>query len=40
VAGVMKLFNRFGWQAEPERDASLPHQFTLMAGQGVPGKGD
>ena len=38
VAGVTKLFNRWGWQAEP--DASLPHQYSLMAGQGVPGKGD
>lgn len=38
VAGVMKLFNRCWWQVEPE--ASLPHQYTLMAGQGVPGKGD
>ncbi|MGD1676828.1 DUF2913 family protein, partial [Klebsiella pneumoniae subsp. pneumoniae] len=26
--------------AEPESDASLPHQFSLMARQGVPGKGD
>ncbi|MBW5840124.1 DUF2913 family protein [Yersinia enterocolitica] len=40
VAGVMKLFNRCGWQAELEGDASLPHQFTLMARQGVPGKDD
>lgn len=40
VAGVMKLFNRCGWQAEPEGDASLPNQFTLTARQGVPGKGD
>lgn len=38
VAGVVKLFNRCGWQAEPENEASLPHQFTLMAGQGVSGK--
>lgn len=35
VAGVMKL-----WQAEPESGASLPHQYSLMARQGVPGKGD
>ena len=27
-------------QAEPESGASLPHQYSLMAGQGVPGKGD
>lgn len=40
VAGVMKLFNRCGWQAEPENEASLPHQFTLMARQGVSGKDD
>lgn len=40
VAGMMKLFNRCRWQVEPELDASLPHQYTLMAGQGVPGKGD
>ncbi|EDP0418285.1 DUF2913 family protein, partial [Salmonella enterica] len=38
VAGVMKLFDRCGWLAEP--DASLPHQYSLMAGQGVPEKGD
>ncbi|ECB5086642.1 hypothetical protein JJ33_25370, partial [Salmonella enterica subsp. enterica] len=40
VAGVMKLLNRCGWQVEPESGASLPHQYSLMAGQGVPGKGD
>ncbi|MDO3418040.1 hypothetical protein QWI30_02690, partial [Citrobacter freundii] len=40
VVGVMKVFNRCGWQAEPESGASLPHQYSLMAGQGVPGKGD
>ncbi|EAY8179336.1 DUF2913 family protein, partial [Salmonella enterica] len=40
VAGVMKLFNRCGWLAEPESGASLPHQYSLMARQGVPGKGD
>ncbi|WP_320729472.1 MULTISPECIES: DUF2913 family protein [Enterobacter] len=38
VAGVIKLFNRCDWHAEPESGASLPHQFTLMAGQGVSGK--
>ncbi|MGL3103925.1 DUF2913 family protein [Enterobacter asburiae] len=38
VAGVIKLFNRSDWHAEPESGASLPHQFTLMAGQGVSGK--
>ncbi|EAA7937197.1 DUF2913 family protein [Salmonella enterica subsp. enterica serovar Teko] len=36
VAGVMKLFNRCGWQAEPENEASLPHQYSLM----VSGKDD
>ena len=38
VAEVMKLFNRCGWLAKS--GASLPHQYSLMAGQGVPGKGD
>ena len=33
VTGIMKLLNRCGWQAEPESDASLPHQFSLMARQ-------
>ncbi|EGG5309778.1 hypothetical protein J8P48_004314 [Salmonella enterica] len=40
VAGVMKVFNRCGWQAEPDSGTSLLHQYSLMAGQGVPGKGD
>lgn len=35
VSGVIKLLNRCGWQAESAHDASLPHQFTLMARQGV-----
>lgn len=38
VAGLVKLFNRCGWQAEPEGDASLPCQFTLTARQGGPEK--
>ncbi|EDX5730175.1 DUF2913 family protein [Salmonella enterica] len=38
VGGVMKLLNRCGWQAEPESDVSLPHQYSLMARQGVSGK--
>ncbi|OXZ49392.1 hypothetical protein RW71_04421 [Escherichia coli] len=38
IAGVIKLLNRCGWQVEPE--TSLPHQYSLMAGQGVPGKGN
>ncbi|MBC6558788.1 hypothetical protein GW721_22900 [Citrobacter braakii] len=35
VAGVMTLFNRCGWRAEPESGASLPHQYSLMAGDGL-----
>lgn len=38
VAGVMKLFERCGWLAEPEGDASLPHLFTFIARQGEPGR--
>ncbi|EFS9644253.1 hypothetical protein HWI03_005027 [Salmonella enterica] len=38
VAGVMKLLNRCGWQAESVQDTSLPHQYSLMARQGVSGK--
>ena len=33
VGGVVKLFNRCGWQAESAQDASLPHQFMLVARQ-------
>lgn len=40
VAGVIKVLNRCGWLAESMHDASLPHQFTLMARQGVSGKDD
>ena len=40
VGGMVKLFNRCGWQAEPNSGTSLPHQYSLMAGQGVPGKED
>ena len=40
VPGVTTLLNRCGWQVEPEEDASLSHQFTLMARQGGAGKGD
>ncbi|EEE2139257.1 hypothetical protein CG654_005125, partial [Salmonella enterica subsp. enterica serovar Beaudesert] len=40
VAGGMKLFNRCGWQADPEGDASLPHQYSLIVRQGVSGKND
>lgn len=40
VAEVMKLFNRCGWQAEPESGAFLPDQYSLMVGQGVSGEGD
>lgn len=35
IVGMMKVFDRCGWQAEPAGDVSLPHQFTLMARQGV-----
>lgn len=38
VAGMMKVFDRCGWQAEPEGDVSLPYQFTLMASQRASGK--
>ncbi|EID6352277.1 DUF2913 family protein [Salmonella enterica] len=38
IAGMMKVFERCGWQAEPAGDVSLPHQFMLMARQGVSGK--
>ncbi|MGX5056828.1 DUF2913 family protein [Enterobacter asburiae] len=40
VTGVIKLLNRCGWQVESAHDASLPHQFTLMAGQIVSGRDD
>ena len=33
VAGVVKLFNRCGWQAESTQDTTLPHQFMLAASQ-------
>ncbi|WP_158781316.1 DUF2913 family protein [Pantoea sp. BAV 3049] len=36
VAGLAKLLDRCGWQAEP--DPSLPLQYTLMARQGMSGK--
>lgn len=38
IAGMMKVFERCGWQAEPAGDVSLSHQFMLMARQGVSGK--
>ncbi|MEV23051.1 DUF2913 family protein [Salmonella enterica] len=38
IVGMMKVFDRCGWQAEPSGDVSLPHQFMLMARQGVSGK--
>lgn len=37
VEGVVNLFNRCGWHAEPESDASLRHQYLLMARQGISG---
>nr|WP_249431024.1 DUF2913 family protein [Enterobacter cloacae] len=30
VAGVMKLFDRCGWQVEPDRDTSIPQQYKLV----------
>jgi len=30
VAGVVKLFNRCGWQAESVKDTSLPHQSQIV----------
>ncbi|EBI5032871.1 DUF2913 family protein [Salmonella enterica] len=38
IVGMMRVFDRCGWQAEPSGDVSLPHQFMLMARQGVSGK--
>lgn len=40
VAGLMELLERCGWQAEPNSCVSLPHQYSLMSRQGVPGKDD
>ncbi|HBY9743144.1 TPA: hypothetical protein MJA79_25180 [Klebsiella pneumoniae] len=31
VGGVVKLFNRCGWQADSAQDTTLPHQFILVA---------
>jgi hypothetical protein len=31
VAGVVKLFNRCGWQADSVQDTTLPHHFMLVA---------
>ncbi|WP_426729208.1 DUF2913 family protein [Klebsiella pasteurii] len=31
VGGVVKLFNRCGWQADSAQDTTLPHQFMLVA---------
>ncbi|EBV3755395.1 hypothetical protein DOJ06_24085 [Salmonella enterica subsp. enterica serovar Bareilly] len=31
VVGLMKLFNRCGWQADSAQDTTLPHQFMLVA---------
>lgn len=35
VDGLNALLESCGWHAKPEGDASLPHQFTLMARQDV-----
>ncbi|EAM2866760.1 hypothetical protein AHS81_24090 [Salmonella enterica] len=40
VAGVMKLFNRCNWLAESERNASLPHQYTLTVKRMTSGDDD
>ncbi|HHD7445150.1 TPA: DUF2913 family protein [Citrobacter braakii] len=34
VAGVIKLFNRSGWQVQSECDVSLSHQYVLMTVSG------
>ncbi|MGT3828194.1 DUF2913 family protein [Enterobacter kobei] len=34
------LLKSCGWEAVPESGASQPHQYSLMTGQGVSGKGD
>lgn len=36
--GLNALLKSCGWQAEPESGASLSHQYSLIARQGVPGK--
>ncbi|HBE5944010.1 TPA: DUF2913 family protein [Escherichia coli] len=33
VTGVVKLFNRCGWQADSAQDTTLSHQFMLVAGR-------
>ncbi|HDW2776943.1 DUF2913 family protein [Enterobacter cloacae] len=38
VEALNELLKSCGWIAVPEGGASLPHQFTLMARQGEPGK--
>lgn len=40
VEALDELLKSCGWIALPEGDASLSHQFTLMARQGVPENGD
>lgn len=40
VEALNGLLKSCGWTAVPEGDASLPHQFTLMARLGAPGKND
>jgi hypothetical protein len=40
VEALNELLKSCGWVALLEGDASLPYQYSLMAGQEVPGKGD
>ncbi|MBC6504644.1 DUF2913 family protein [Citrobacter freundii] len=40
VEALNELLKSCGWIALPEGDASLPHQYSLIAGQGVPRKDD
>ncbi|HBT4579320.1 TPA: hypothetical protein MB314_005205 [Klebsiella pneumoniae] len=44
ISGQIEVLNEllksYGWIALPEGDASLPHQFMLMARQGEAGEGD
>ena len=40
VEALNELLKICGWIAVPDGDASLPHQFTLIARQGVAEEGD
>lgn len=39
IEALNELLKSCGWIALPEGDTSLPHQYSLMAGQGVPERG-